>query len=86
MKKVTIGKKQGGFNPQTMPSKDEWIPELGEVAVGVGGANEDGLVLAHSSVDEEQRGIVKGNGGGRVPVGVGVIAREEVHEGFADLL
>ena len=69
-----------------MKNENERIPELSEVAVGVGGADEDGLVLAHSSVDEEQRGIVKGYGGGGVPVGVRVLAREEVHEGLADLL
>ena len=68
-----------------MKNENERIPELSEVAVGVGGADEDGLVLAHSSVDEKQGGIVEGNGGGGVPVGVRVLGREEVHEGLADL-
>ena len=64
---------------------NKFIPELGEVAVGIGGADEDGLVLAHAGVDEEEGGVVEGDGRGGVPVGVGVLAREEVHEGLPDL-
>ena len=65
--------------------ENELIPELGEVAVGVCGADEDGLVLAHAGVDKEEGGVVEGDGRGGVPVGVLVPPREELHEGLTDL-
>ena len=65
--------------------ENELIPELGEVAVWVCGADEDGLVLAHAGVDEEEGGVVEGDGRGGVPVGVLMLPSEELHEGLTDL-
>ena len=57
---------------------------LCHVTVGIHSADKHRLVLTHSRVGEEQRGVVQRDGGGRVPVLVTLLLDEEVHEGLAD--
>ena len=56
---------------------------LGHVVVGIDGADEDGLVLAHAGVDEHEGGVVERDGVGGGPEGVRLLLHEEVEEGLA---
>lgn len=57
--------------------------EPAEGCVGVHRPQEDGLVLVHAGVVEEEGGVVEGDDGARQPVDV-VLRFEVLDEGLAD--
>mmetsp|Transcript_9357 Transcript_9357/g.15007 ORF Transcript_9357/g.15007 Transcript_9357/m.15007 type:complete len:626 (+) Transcript_9357:1284-3161(+) len=54
--------------------------------VGITRSQEQGLVLVHSSVGEEQRWIINGNARAGLPKGMAVLLDKELDKGAADLV